>query len=122
MFKSCLETAIQDIIDFAVVLSPSLLTLKSKFHILTHLPDHIRRFGPALLFSTERYEGYNRLFRISSIHSNHQAPSRDIAHAFADFDRCRHICIGGYWRDERTKKWVCAGEYEICEIIDLELY
>ncbi|KAF9072514.1 hypothetical protein BDP27DRAFT_1205221, partial [Rhodocollybia butyracea] len=26
---------------------------KPKFHILVHLPEHIRRFGPAMLFATE---------------------------------------------------------------------
>ncbi|KAJ4465772.1 hypothetical protein C8J55DRAFT_410230, partial [Lentinula edodes] len=26
---------------------------KPKFHVLLHLPDHIRRFGPTMLFATE---------------------------------------------------------------------
>ncbi|KZV82798.1 hypothetical protein EXIGLDRAFT_596859, partial [Exidia glandulosa HHB12029] len=26
---------------------------KPKFHLLVHLPDHIRRFGPAIIFATE---------------------------------------------------------------------
>lgn len=94
--------------DFAAALSPGLLMLKHKFHILSHLPDHILRFGPALLFSTERYESFNRIFRLCSIHSNRQAPSRDIAITFANQDRCRHILTGGFWYDASQRGWVCA--------------
>ncbi|KAJ3533809.1 hypothetical protein NMY22_g7185 [Coprinellus aureogranulatus] len=32
---------------------------KPKFHILVHLPQHIRRFGPAMLFATEGFESFN---------------------------------------------------------------
>jgi hypothetical protein len=32
---------------------------KPKFHILVHLPAHIRRFGPAILFATEAFESFN---------------------------------------------------------------
>ncbi|KAH9927295.1 uncharacterized protein B0H18DRAFT_907557, partial [Fomitopsis serialis] len=103
-----LRSVIQDVQDSAAALSPSLLTLKSKFHILLHLPEHILRFGPALLFSTERYESFNRIFRLCSIHSNRQAPSRDIAVAFANQDRCRHVMTGGFWHDSKQKKWVSA--------------
>ncbi|KAH9946546.1 hypothetical protein B0H21DRAFT_808883 [Amylocystis lapponica] len=104
-----LRQTINTVNDFAAKLSPSLLTLKNKFHIFGHIPDHILRFGPALLFSTERYESFNHIFRLCSIHSNRQAPSRDIAVAFANQARCRHMTTGGYWLDARTKRWVCSG-------------
>ncbi|CDO77550.1 hypothetical protein BN946_scf184912.g49 [Trametes cinnabarina] len=110
------EAEISNMPDFLVhapanpsSLSPGLLTEKNKFHILLHLPDHIERFGPALLFSTERYESFNHVFRLCSIHSNRQAPSRDIASAFANQARCRHILTGGYWYDKARKQWVHAG-------------
>lgn len=96
--------------DFAAKCSPGLLVSKPKFHILCHLPYHIRRFGPALLFSTERYESFNRIFRLCSIYSNRLAPSRDIATTFADLERCRHIMTGGYWLDTQRGQWVCASE------------
>ncbi|KAJ3809763.1 hypothetical protein EV368DRAFT_89490 [Lentinula lateritia] len=68
---------------------------KPKFHILVHLPDHIRRFGPAILFATEVFESYNAVIRAKSVHSNRLAPSRDIARAFAKQNRIRHMLSGG---------------------------
>jgi hypothetical protein len=76
---------------------------KPKFHILLHLPTHIRRFGPASLFATEPFESFNALIRAKSIHSNHLAPSHDIAIAFAHTNRVRHLLSGGCHH-------VCRGE------------
>ena len=53
---------------------------KPKFHIVLHLPEHIRRFGPAMLFATEGFESFNAVIRSHSIHSNHRALTRR-AHA-----------------------------------------
>ncbi|KAG2354910.1 hypothetical protein BDR07DRAFT_1265017, partial [Suillus spraguei] len=50
---------------------------KLKFHFLVHLPAYIHRFGPAIIFSTERYESFNHVFWLSCIHSNRRMPSRD---------------------------------------------
>ncbi|KIK49825.1 hypothetical protein GYMLUDRAFT_253531 [Collybiopsis luxurians FD-317 M1] len=36
---------------------------KPKFHIFTHLPMHIRQFGPAMLFATEAFESFNAVIR-----------------------------------------------------------
>ncbi|KAJ7606697.1 hypothetical protein FB45DRAFT_765011, partial [Roridomyces roridus] len=70
---------------------------KPKFHILLHLPDHIRRFGPASLFATEAFESFNAIIRAESVHSNRHAPSRDIARAFAQGNRIRHLLSGGHF-------------------------
>ncbi|TEB36454.1 hypothetical protein FA13DRAFT_1600926, partial [Coprinellus micaceus] len=70
---------------------------KPKFHILVHLPEHVRRFGPAILFATESFESFNAIIRAKSIHSNRQAPSRDIAVAFSQWNRLRHFASGGYF-------------------------
>ncbi|CEL62718.1 hypothetical protein RSOLAG1IB_05075 [Rhizoctonia solani AG-1 IB] len=86
--------------------SPSIIVLKPKFHFLVHLPAYIRRFGPALLFSTERFESFNGVFRAASTFSNRQAPSRDIARRFANIERTKHVCSGGFWKEEG--RWVCA--------------
>ncbi|KAK6992397.1 hypothetical protein R3P38DRAFT_2570511 [Favolaschia claudopus] len=68
---------------------------KPKFHIIVHLPAHIRRFGPAILFATEAFESFNAIIRQKSVHSNRHAPSRDIAQAFAQGNRIRHLLSGG---------------------------
>jgi hypothetical protein len=68
---------------------------KPKFHIFLHLPDHVRRFGPAILFATEAFESFNAIIRAKSVHSNRHAPSRDIAQAFAQGNRIRHLLSGG---------------------------
>ena len=70
---------------------------KSKFHIILHLPKHIQQFGPAMLFATKAFESFNAVIRAKSIHSNRQAPSRDIAMAFAQGNRVRHLLSGGYF-------------------------
>ncbi|EAU86850.2 hypothetical protein CC1G_11482 [Coprinopsis cinerea okayama7 len=75
---------------------------KPKFHILVHLPEHIRCFGPAILFATEGFESFNAIIRAKSIHSNRQAPSRDIARAFAQGNRIRHLVSGGWFQRSRT--------------------
>jgi hypothetical protein len=66
-----------------------------------HLPEHVRRFGPAILFETEIFESYNAIIRSWSIHSNRQAPSRDIANASARFKTIRHLASGGYFDNSR---------------------
>ncbi|KAJ3841113.1 hypothetical protein F5878DRAFT_611129 [Lentinula raphanica] len=68
---------------------------KPKFHIIIHLALHIRRFGPAMLFATEAFESFNAVIRAKSVHSNRQAPSRDIALAFAQGNRIRHLLSQG---------------------------
>jgi hypothetical protein len=102
--------------DITVSCSPSILLLKAKFHFLLHLPENIRRFGPAIMFSTERFESFNSVFRECSIHSNRQAPSRDIAHTFAHLDRVKHILSGGYWYDASQRMWVCASRKVIEQV------
>ena len=64
---------------------------KPKFHILLHLPEHVHLFGPAILFSTETFESFNAMIRDLSVHSNCQAPSRDIGRGFANMNRIRHF-------------------------------
>ncbi|KAH9023715.1 hypothetical protein EDB85DRAFT_1849591, partial [Lactarius pseudohatsudake] len=68
---------------------------KAKYHVILHLPIHVRRFGPAILFATESFESFNAVIRAKSIHSNRLAPSRDIALAFAHNNRVRHLISGG---------------------------
>ena len=56
---------------------------------------HIRQFGPPLLYATETFKLFNAIIRGYSVHSNRQAPSRDIARGFANANRIRHLLSGG---------------------------
>lgn len=106
-----METTIQILLHNLAKCAPQLLTDKGKIHLLVHMPFFVLRFGPLLGPSTERYESFNAVFRECSIHSNRQAPSRDIAARFAAFDRVRHIASGGYWYDSGSKTWRTAGQH-----------
>ncbi|KAH9817521.1 hypothetical protein DFH28DRAFT_1155633 [Melampsora americana] len=55
---------------------------KPKFHMLTHLPESIQRYGPAPLVGTEPFESFNGVTRKASVHSNRQSPGHDIADTF----------------------------------------
>jgi hypothetical protein len=74
---------------------------KPKFHMLFHLPKSIHCFGPASLFATEQFEGYNSVLRNASIHSNRQSPSKDIGVTFANFQNLRHLFSSGTQRRRR---------------------
>ncbi|KAL1714355.1 hypothetical protein EV715DRAFT_209819 [Schizophyllum commune] len=89
-----LQVAIDDFLDHTCALTPQWFN-KPKFHVLLHLPDHIRRFGPAMLFATEGFESFNAIIRSASVHSNRHAPSRDIATRMARGSRIRHLVSGG---------------------------
>jgi len=69
-FQQKLTHTINNFLSISALCAPSILVTKAKFHFLVHLPDYIRRFGPAILFSTEHYESFNHVFQLSSIHSN----------------------------------------------------
>jgi hypothetical protein len=83
---------------------------KRKFHMLRHLPQTVRRFGPLMLVSTEAFESFNKIIRSAAKNSNRQSPSRDIAAEFASAYQFRHIISGGYWYcgNHRTNAELCS--------------
>ncbi|KAI9435019.1 hypothetical protein BJY52DRAFT_1131296, partial [Lactarius psammicola] len=92
-----LETAITEFLFCVICWTPCWFN-KLKFHFILHLPAHIRRFGPAVLFATETFESYNAIIRgksVDNVHSNCLAPSRDIALAFAHYSQVWHLLSGG---------------------------
>ncbi|KAJ7912613.1 hypothetical protein B0H13DRAFT_2232426 [Mycena leptocephala] len=109
-YMADLQILIDNILDAFAAIDPSKILIKLKLHVLEHIPDDIRRRGPAVRFSTEVFECFNAIFRLCSVLSNHQAPSRDIAAKFADLDRMKHILSGGYWFDQSELAWVRGGK------------
>ncbi|KAJ3855281.1 hypothetical protein EV368DRAFT_34946, partial [Lentinula lateritia] len=125
-YLATLELAIDRFLDCAANWTPRWFN-KPKFHIIKHLPMHIRRFGPAILYATEGFESFNAIIRDHSVHSNHQAPSRDIGRGFAQCSRIRHLLHGGVFFNppeistnsssssnhlscsDDPMHWVCAG-------------
>ncbi|KAJ7165790.1 hypothetical protein C8R46DRAFT_900279 [Mycena filopes] len=103
-----LQILIDNLLDAFATLDPSKILIKLKLHVLLHIVQDIQRRGPAVRFSTEVFECFNTIFRLCSVLSNHQAPSRDIVSKFADLDRVKHILSGGYWFQEAA--WVRAGK------------
>ncbi|KAL4261149.1 hypothetical protein AB1N83_008369 [Pleurotus pulmonarius] len=102
-----MEILIANVLDAFADVDPSKIIIKIKLHLLPHLLEDIRRWGPAIRNSTEIFECFNAIFRLCSVLSNHQAPSRDIAYKFTSLDRVKHILSGGYWQE--NGKWVQAG-------------
>jgi hypothetical protein len=84
---------------------------KPKVHMLLHLPQSIRQFGPASLFATEKFESYNGIVRTASIHSNRQAPSRDLAHSFANYQIERLLFSGAYLYDVKSRGYFQASSH-----------
>jgi hypothetical protein len=82
---------------------------KPKIHMLLHLMDSIIRFGPASLFATEKFEGYNSTLRNASVHSNRQSPGQDIAVTFANYLVLRHVVSGGFFFDKKSGRYCSAG-------------
>ncbi|KAG1726440.1 uncharacterized protein EDB91DRAFT_1254343 [Suillus paluster] len=80
-----LSQTIEDFLNVTAQCAPSILISKPKFHFLVHLLAFICRFGPAIIFSTKRYESFNHIFRLSYI--------------------VKHITMGRHWYDSKTKKW-----------------
>jgi hypothetical protein len=58
MLQTEIKAAVNHFLDCTCKLTPRWFN-KPKFHILLHLPDHIRQFGPAILFATEGFESFN---------------------------------------------------------------
>jgi hypothetical protein len=82
---------------------------KPKFHLLLHIPFHVRLFGPAILFATEGFESFNAVIRAQSTHSNRQAPSRDIAASFSYMHATRHLVSGGWYTPDNGETWQQTG-------------
>ncbi|KAI5888159.1 uncharacterized protein SCHCODRAFT_02691594 [Schizophyllum commune H4-8] len=107
-FLGDIEILTANVLDSFDMVDCKKITTKIKLHLLPHLVQDIRRFGPAIRNSTEVFECFNAVFRQCSILSNHHAPSRDIAIKLSSFDRVKHLLSGGFWKENGS--WVQASE------------
>ncbi|KAJ7849685.1 hypothetical protein B0H14DRAFT_3085998 [Mycena olivaceomarginata] len=112
-----LQICIDNDLDLWGLIDPARIMTKYKLHVLSHLPDDIRRFGPAILVATEGFECWNAIFRLCSILSNHQSPSHDIGVTLADMERFKHQISGGWWKDLDSNQYVQAG-HKIISFLD----
>ena len=110
ILQADLEVLIANVLDIWAKIDANRIIDKMKLHVLTHLPEDIRRFGPAGLYIVEGFEGWNRIWRLCSVLSNHHSPSRDIAVKLCKAERIKHLLSGGFWRNKDSKTYVQAGE------------
>lgn len=94
-----MKVTTDNVLDLFSKIEPSKIITKPKLHLLTHLPDDIRRYGPLVGEATETFECFNAIFRFCSVLSNHQAPSRDITIQLADQEAFKQRVTGGWWPD-----------------------
>ncbi|KAK1222588.1 hypothetical protein PQX77_014561 [Marasmius sp. AFHP31] len=105
-YISDIDIGVANVLDAFAQVDPSKIPAKSKFHLLTHLVEDIKRFGPLVGLSTEVFELFNSVFRACSILSNHLAPSRDIALQLADQEGLKQRMSRGWWYLPTLGKWV----------------
>ncbi len=77
--------------------------------MLTHLCQSIKRFGPPILFSTERFEAFNAVTRNYSIHSNRMSPGRDISNQHNNQGLIRALVTGTPIYDNQHQELLQAG-------------
>ncbi|KAJ3242554.1 hypothetical protein HDU77_010733 [Chytriomyces hyalinus] len=76
--------------------------VKPKLHLLCHIPDFTRRFGPPRLCATEAFESSNKIIRNCISHTSRQNPSRDVSMQFANNLAVQHLVDGGAFQMEQT--------------------
>ena len=110
-----MRVATDNVLDLFSRIEPSKIIMKPKLHLLTHLPDDIRRYGPLIGEATETFECFNAIFRFCSVLSNHQAPSRDIAIQLADQEGFKQRVTGGWWPNN-SGGWERSGPGVRCSL------
>ena len=98
-----MKTLVDNLLDTWAIYDPERILVKMKFHVLTHLPDDVRRFGLVILYSTEIFECWNAIFRMCSVLSNHLSPSHDIAITLGEMEVFKHMVSGGWWKNEKDQ-------------------
>ncbi|KAF8494495.1 hypothetical protein JB92DRAFT_3126914 [Gautieria morchelliformis] len=74
--KGDLRILVANVLDVFDTVDLTRILDKGKLHILSHLPDDVEHFGPAI--------------------RNHQAPGRDIARKCSSMEHVKHLMSGGF--------------------------
>ncbi|KAH9807661.1 hypothetical protein DFH28DRAFT_1138529 [Melampsora americana] len=82
---------------------------KPKFHMLVHLKECIQRFGPAILYASEKFESFNFSLRNASVHSNKGSPGKDIGNNFNNQVLLRILLSGSSFFDHELQARVKGG-------------
>ncbi len=82
------------------------ITGRVKLHLLYHLPDCIRKFGPPFVFCTEKEESFNQKTRNVISCSNRRAYSLHTARRFVDFQALELLLNGAYFLHQKC--WIDA--------------
>jgi hypothetical protein len=104
------DEGILDLLSIIAKCAPTIITAKPKFHLLLHVTKYIHCFGPAILFSSEHFKSFNKVFCVASVMSNRLSPSHDIVIYFGDLGCVRHVATVGWWKDSKSGKWVRSSE------------
>ncbi|KAI0816060.1 hypothetical protein BC628DRAFT_1414013 [Trametes gibbosa] len=92
-----IDIAVANVLDLFAEIDPTKILEKIKLHLLVHVREDIKHFGPLIGVCSESFECFNAIFRLCSILSNHLAPSRDIAVQLADQEAHKHRLTSGWW-------------------------
>lgn len=77
--RSRIEVAVANTLVPVGEADPSKITIKIKHHILVHAWDDIKRLGALIGMIAGGHGPFNSVFRVCSVLSNLQSPSRDVA-------------------------------------------
>lgn len=91
-----LETSVQRFIKQAEQVDKT-LAVKPRAHMLLQLMIQRGDLGLLSFYVSTVSKPVNGVIRLTNVTSNRQAPSGDIAHAFANFEELTFILDGGSW-------------------------
>ncbi|CAD6944581.1 unnamed protein product [Tilletia controversa] len=102
MAENELQNRVWAMMEAHARIAPKSILSRPKFHLLIHLGDAIRRYGPASNFATERTESFVAVQRAAVAHTNRMANSRDVAQRLVDQQLLRHLMSGGMRKSLNT--------------------
>ncbi|CAD6907379.1 unnamed protein product [Tilletia laevis] len=101
-YQNELQNRVWAMMEAHARIAPKSILSRPKFHLLIHLGDAIRRYGPASNFATERTESFVAVQRAAVAHTNRMANSRDVAQRLVDQQLLRHLMSGGMRKSLNT--------------------